>query len=84
VLIRDFRYPTLMYGVSSLERSKESLCLCTLASTTSILFYGCTKVRHSHSDFTKNTAKYIRWDKNQLDAVISRFFEGGTSARSQI
>ena len=68
-----------MYEVSSSEKSNESSSLFTHAFTISKAFPpadGDVDGRHSQHEFTKNTAKYIRWDKNQLDAVISRFFEG--------
>jgi hypothetical protein len=67
-----------MYEVSLSEKSNESSSLFTRAFTTSKGTPADRDVdgRHSQHEFTKNTAKYIRWDKNQLDAVISRFFEG--------
>ena len=67
-----------MYEVSSSEKSNESSSLFTHAFSISKAPLADRDVdgRHSQHEFTKNTAKYIRWDKNQLDAVISRFFEG--------
>ena len=66
-----------MYEVLLLEKLNESSSLFTRAFTISPHPKpGHADCRHSQHEFTKNTGKYIRWDKNQLDTVISRFFEG--------
>ncbi|CAM0136207.1 exocyst complex component exo70 [Umbelopsis sp. WA50703] len=31
--------------------------------------------KYQGTDFTKNTAKYIRWDKDQLDRMLNQLFE---------